>query len=205
MLVCGLDEAGRGPLAGPVTAGAVFLNDDFPVALLNDSKKLSAKKREALEVLIKEQALSWAVASVNEKEIDRINILQASLAAMKQAFERALQKLPDTKRCGAELECIECITDGLFCPDIASEYELCAGMYPAAVHCSSRVRADSCVPAVMAASILAKTERDRIMCAYARLYPQYGYERHKGYPTAEHRKICHSLGPSPIQRMTFSY
>ncbi|MGP1510388.1 MAG: ribonuclease HII [Treponema lecithinolyticum] len=202
MLVCGLDEAGRGPLAGPVTAGAVFLNDDFPVALLNDSKKLSAKKREALEVLIKEQALSWAVASVNEKEIDRINILQASLAAMKQAFERALQKLPDEKRRCAE---IECIADGLFCPDIASEYELCAGMYPAAVHCSARVRADSCVPSVMAASILAKTERDRIMCAYARLYPQYGYERHKGYPTAEHRKICRSLGPSPIQRMTFSY
>ena len=189
-VICGLDEAGRGPLAGPVTAAAVILPSDFPVELLNDSKKLSAKKRGTLEILIKEKAVAWAVSSVDEKEIDRINILRASLLAMKQAFEslyeRLYEKLPDP------YPAIECIADGTFCPDVG-------------VPCTALVRADSIVPAVMAASILAKTERDRIMCAYAKLYPAYGYERHKGYPTLEHRTLCRKLGPSPIQRMSFSY
>ena len=189
-LICGLDEAGRGPLAGPVTAAAVILPPDFPVELLNDSKKLSAKKRGTLEILIKEKAVAWAVSSVDEKEIDRINILRASLLAMKQAFESLYEclyeKLPDP--CPA----IECIADGTFCPEVG-------------VPCTALVRADSLVPAVMAASVLAKTERDRIMCAYAKLYPAYGYERHKGYPTLEHRALCRKLGPSPIQRMSFSY
>ena len=189
-LICGLDEAGRGPLAGPVTAAAVILPPDFPVELLNDSKKLSAKKRGTLEILIKEKAVAWAVSSVDEKEIDRINILRASLLAMKQAFEslyeRLYEKLPDPRLA------IECIADGTFCPDVG-------------VPCTALVRADSLVPAVMAASVLAKTERDRIMCAYAKLYPAYGYERHKGYPTLEHRTLCCKLGPSPIQRMSFSY
>ena len=189
-LICGLDEAGRGPLAGPVTASAVILPPDFPVELLNDSKKLSAKKRGTLEILIKEKAVAWAVSSVDEKEIDRINILRASLLAMKQAFEslyeRLYEKLPDPRLA------IECIADGTFCPDVG-------------VPCTALVRADSLVPAVMAASVLAKTERDRIMCAYAKLYPAYGYERHKGYPTLEHRALCRKLGPSPIQRMSFSY
>lgn len=189
-VICGLDEAGRGPLAGPVTAAAVILPSDFPVELLNDSKKLSAKKRGTLEILIKEKAVAWAVSSVDEKEIDRINILRASLLAMKQAFEslykRLYEKLPDP------CPVIECIADGTFCPEVE-------------VPCISLVRADSLVPAVMAASVLAKTERDRIMCAYAKLYPAYGYERHKGYPTLEHRTLCRKLGPSPIQRMSFSY
>ena len=113
-VICGLDEAGRGPLAGPVTAAAVILPPDFPVELLNDSKKLSAKKRGMLEILIKEKAVAWAVSSVDEKEIDRINILRASLLAMKQAFEslykRLYENLPDP--CPA----IECIADGTFCP-----------------------------------------------------------------------------------------
>ena len=189
-VICGLDEAGRGPLAGPVTAAAVILPSDFPVELLNDSKKLSAKKRGTLEILIKEKAVAWAVSSVDEKEIDRINILRASLLAMKQAFEslyeRLYEKLPDPRLA------IECIADGTFCPEVG-------------VPCTALVRADSLVPAVMAASVLAKTERDRIMCAYAKLYPAYGYERHKGYPTLEHRTLCRKLGPSPIQRMSFSY
>lgn len=189
-LICGLDEAGRGPLAGPVIAAAVILPSDFPVELLNDSKKLSAKKRGTLEILIKEKAVAWAVSSVDEKEIDRINILRASLLAMKQAFEslyeRLYEKLPDPR------PAIECIADGTFCPEVG-------------VPCTALVRADSLVPAVMAASVLAKTERDRIMCAYAKLYPAYGYERHKGYPTLEHRTLCRKLGPSPIQRMSFSY
>ena len=189
-VICGLDEAGRGPLAGPVTAAAVILPSDFPVELLNDSKKLSAKKRGTLEILIKEKAVAWAVSSVDEKEIDRINILRASLLAMKQAFEslykRLYEKLPDPRLA------IECIADGTFCPEVG-------------VPCTALVRADSLVPAVMAASVLAKTERDRIMCDYAKLYPAYGYERHKGYPTLEHRTLCRKLGPSPIQRMSFSY
>lgn len=189
-VICGLDEAGRGPLAGPVTAAAVILPSDFPVELLNDSKKLSAKKRGTLEILIKEKAVAWAVSSVDEKEIDRINILRASLLAMKQAFEslyeRLYEKLSDPR------PAIECIADGTFCPEVG-------------VPCTALVRADSLVPAVMAASVLAKTERDRIMCAYAKLYPAYGYERHKGYPTLEHRTLCRKLGPSPIQRMSFSY
>lgn len=189
-VICGLDEAGRGPLAGPVTAAAVILPSDFPVELLNDSKKLSAKKRGTLEILIKEKAVAWAVSSVDEKEIDRINILRASLLAMKQAFEslyeRLYEKLSDPRLA------IECIADGTFCPEVG-------------VPCTALVRADSLVPAVMAASVLAKTERDRIMCAYAKLYPAYGYERHKGYPTLEHRTLCRNLGPSPIQRMSFSY
>lgn len=189
-VICGLDEAGRGPLAGPVTAAAVILPSDFPVELLNDSKKLSAKRRGTLEILIKEKAVAWAVSSVDEKEIDRINILRASLLAMKQAFEslyeRLYEKLPDPRLA------IECIADGTFCPDVG-------------VPCTALVRADSLVPAVMAASVLAKTERDRIMCDYAKLYPAYGYERHKGYPTLEHRTLCRKLGPSPIQRMSFSY
>ncbi|MGI5076519.1 ribonuclease HII [Treponema maltophilum] len=189
-VICGLDEAGRGPLAGPVTAAAVILPSDFPVELLNDSKKLSAKKRGTLEILIKEKAVAWAVSSADEKEIDRINILRASLLAMKQAFEslyeRLYEKLPDPRLA------IECIADGTFCPEVG-------------VPCTALVRADSLVPAVMAASVLAKTERDRIMCDYAKLYPAYGYERHKGYPTLEHRTLCRKLGPSPIQRMSFSY
>ena len=189
-VICGLDEAGRGPLTGPVTAAAVILPSDFPVELLNDSKKLSAKKRGTLEILIKEKAVAWAVSSVDEKEIDRINILRASLLAMKQAFEslyeRLYEKLSDPRLA------IECIADGTFCNEVG-------------VPCTALVRADSLVPAVMAASVLAKTERDRIMCAYAKLYPAYGYERHKGYPTLEHRTLCRKLGPSPIQRMSFSY
>lgn len=185
-VICGLDEAGRGPLAGPVTAAAVILPPDFPVELLNDSKKLSAKKRGTLEILIKEKAVAWAVSSVDEKEIDRINILRASLLAMKQAFESLYERLAFPR------PAIECIADGTFCPDVE-------------VPCTALVRADSLVPAVMAASVLAKTERDRIMCDYAKLYPAYGYERHKGYPTLEHRTLCRKLGPSPIQRMSFSY
>jgi len=200
--VCGLDEAGRGPLAGPVTAAAVFLPDDFPFEVLNDSKKLSEKKRVAAETVIKEKALAWAIASVNEKEIDRINILQASLHAMKLAFEQAFEKLY-AKLCAESRTSlcdfsVLCIADGNVPPAIGP-------LKNTDVVCEARVKADAEIPAVMAASILAKTERDRIMRAYAQLYPAYGYEKHKGYPTAMHRKICREIGPSPIQRMSFSY
>ncbi len=188
MLVCGLDEAGRGPLAGPVVAGAVILSDDFPLELLNDSKKLSEKKRLVIEEVIKEKALAWATARVEHNEIDDINILQASLLAMKKAFDSMCLMLEEKVE-GAE---VSCVVDGTFKPNIS-------------VSCEALPKADATVPAVMAASILAKNERDRIMCDYALQYPEYGYEKHKGYPTAEHRRICHEVGPSPIQRKSFSY
>ncbi len=188
MFVCGLDEAGRGPLAGPVVAGSVILSDDFPLDILNDSKKLSEKKRHAIEILIKEHAIAWATARVEHDEIDRINILQASLLAMKNAFETMCKKLEEKEQ-GAE---ISCVVDGTFKPSIS-------------VACEALPKADATVPAVMAASILAKNERDRIMCEYSEKYPEYGYEKHKGYPTQEHRRICKEIGPSPIQRKSFSY
>ncbi len=188
MYICGLDEAGRGPLAGPVVAGSVILADDFPIDLLNDSKKLSEKKRLEIEVIIKEHALAWGVARVEHDQIDKINILQASLLAMKNAFETMCIML-EKKVDRAE---ISCVVDGTFKPDIS-------------VNCEALPKADATVPAVMAASILAKNERDRIMIDYAKQYPEYGYEKHKGYPTKAHREVCLKLGPSPIQRKSFSY
>ena len=192
ILIRGFDEAGRGPLAGPVTAGAVILPPDFPVELLNDSKKLSEKKREACEKLILEKAC-WGRGIVDHKKIDEINILQASMLAMKLAYEELLSKLPAwAKQQGISDYRISAITDGTKCPSVDCE-----------VRCEPK--ADGKYPEVMAASILAKVLRDRIMVEYDGLYPQYGYKRHKGYPTKAHREICHKIGPSPIQRMSFSY
>ncbi len=179
-LVCGLDEAGRGPLAGPVPAAAVGLPDDFPVEILNDSKKLSEKNRCAAASVILCRAVAWGIGWSWQNEIDEINILRASLAAMKRAFD-ALRVKP---HCA--------IADGTFCPDIG-------------VPCTAKPKADATEHSVMAASILAKTARDRMMIRLGALYPEYGYERHKGYPTKEHRDICRRLGPSPIQRMSFRY
>ena len=203
----GFDEAGRGPLAGPVSAAAVILHFDFPFEILNDSKKLSEKKREAAEVIIKEKAC-FGIALVDHKTIDEINILQASMLAMKNAFLQ-LQKnfVPWLKQNGflggqeigadfGELVfgrfCLRGIVDGTKCPDVAIE-------------CRCEPKADSKYPEVMAASILAKTCRDRLMLEMDKKYPDYGYAKHKGYPTKAHRDICHRLGPSPIQRLTFKY
>lgn len=193
-LLCGLDEAGRGPLAGPVTAGAVILSPDFPVEILNDSKKLSEKKREKAELMIKESCC-WGIGIVDHETIDRINILQASLYAMKLAFDMMLLKLPEWAEAHgfSEYE-IECITDGNQLPKISS--------------CCSIIcepKADAKYPCVMAASIIAKVGRDRIMTEYDRQFPEYGYAKHKGYPTKAHREICRKIGPSPIQRLSFSY
>ena len=185
-LICGLDEAGRGPLAGPVTAGCVILPPDFPVEILNDSKKLSEKKRQAAETIIKEKAI-WGIALVDHKKIDQINILEASMLAMKNAFEDLLKKNP-----GLQLAEISGITDGTRCPDVPIE-------------CRCEPKADGKYPCVMAASILAKTCRDRLMLEMDKKYPEYGYAKHKGYPTKAHREVCHKLGPSPIQRLTFKY
>lgn len=192
ILTVGFDEAGRGPLAGPVTAGAVILPDDFPFEILNDSKKLSEKKREAAEKIIIEKAC-WGIGIVDEKIIDEINILQASMLAMKLAFNQLQEKLPEwCKSNGVEEFLLSGITDGTKCPDVEIE-------------CRCEPKADGKYPCVMAASILAKTCRDRIMIEMDKKYPLYGYAKHKGYPTKNHREICHKIGPSPIQRMTFKY
>lgn len=193
-IFCGLDEAGRGPLAGPVTAGAVILPPDFPIEILNDSKKLSEKKRDAAELVIKEKAL-WGIGIVDHETIDKINILNASMYAMRLAFDMMMLKFPEWVKINnfklSEKD-IYAITDGTSCPNIS-----CI--------CSCEPKADGNYPPVMAASIIAKVGRDRIMYEYDKLYPQYGYAKHKGYPTAEHRKVCHEIGPSPIQRLSYNY
>ena len=186
-MTIGFDEAGRGPLAGPVVAGAVILPPDFPIEILNDSKKLSEKKRLAAEALIKEKAL-WGIGLVDHKKIDEINILQASLLAMKLAWEDLEKRYASLR----SLQIIEGITDGNFTPDVP---------FP----CQAEPKADGKYPCVMAASIIAKVCRDRIMLEYDKKYPEYGYARHKGYPTPAHKKICRQLGPSPIQRLSFKY
>jgi len=193
-ILCGMDEAGRGPLAGPVSASAVVLPTDFPIEELKDSKKLSEKRRSILEIKIKERSC-WSVVLVDHKTIDEINILNASLLAMKLAFEDMIKKLPSfcEREYGSDVELeISAIVDGTFCPEIT-------------VDCLAKPKADSSVPEVMAASILAKTERDRVMIEYAKKYPEYGYERHKGYATKEHLEILRRIGPSPIQRQSFNY
>lgn len=192
VLIVGFDEAGRGPLAGPVSAAAVILPEDFPIEILNDSKKLSEKKRDAAEAIIKEKAC-WGIGLVDHKKIDEINILEASMLAMKFAFEELQKKLPEwCKVQGFDEYEISGITDGTRCPDVPIE-------------CRCEPKADGNYPPVMAASILAKTCRDRIMIEMDKLYPEYGYAGHKGYPTPAHKKICRQIGPSPIQRHSFKY
>jgi ribonuclease HII len=181
-MVCGIDEAGRGALAGPVYAGAVVLPEHFPMDCLNDSKKLSRIQRMKAEVIIREKAF-FGIGFADHREIDALNILQASLLAMKRAFGVLLQTHP-------ALLIDEVITDGLYTPDVG-------------VSCRAVVKADSLVHEVMAASILAKQERDRVMTEYARVYPNYSYEKHKGYPTKLHAEQLAQFGRSPIQRRTF--
>ena len=182
-LLCGLDEAGRGPLAGPVCAAAVILSGGFPLEILGDSKKLKPAAREKARIIICRGALAWGIGWASAAEIDEINIHKASLLAMKRAFE-AMAFQP------AFSGGIRAVADGLFIPDIP-------------VPCEALVKADSLIPEVMAASILAKTARDRLMEYYGLFYPQYGYEKHKGYPTKAHRQAILSWGPSPIQRKSF--
>ena len=185
ILVCGIDEAGRGPLAGPVTAAAVILPEDFDRNILDDSKKLSPAQREYARGLICSGALAWGIGWASHTEIDSINILQASLLAMKRAFEEMIKTtmLPTAY--------ISVIVDGIYTPELSA---LCRAM----------VKADAQIPEVMAASILAKTARDSYMGEMALEYPEYGYDRHKGYPTKMHRAAIIKYGPSPIQRMSFT-
>lgn len=177
MLICGVDEAGRGPLAGPVSAAAVILPPEFPVNILNDSKKLSHQKREEAFIEIQRYAI-WSQAWAWPHEIDATNILEASMLAMKRAIA-ALPVIPDYV-----------LVDGVRIPDLPLQTK-------------AIVKGDTIEPAIMAASIVAKVCRDRLMLRYDWLYPEYGYAQHKGYPTKQHCKACIEFGPSPIQRRTF--
>lgn len=178
-MICGVDEAGRGPLAGPVFAAAVILGDAHGIAGLADSKKLSARKRDLLAVRIRQSAVAWAVASASVEEIDALNILQATLLAMRRAVE-ALASAPT-----------EVLVDGLFCPQIA---------HPA----RAVVRGDATVAEISAASILAKTSRDAVMLELHAQYPDYGFDRHKGYPTAAHLEALRAHGVSAVHRRSFA-
>jgi len=187
--LCGIDEAGRGPLAGPVCAAAVILPPGFPISVLNDSKKLKAYEREKARLAICRSDADWGIGWASAAEIDKINIHKATLLAMKRAFEAMQNTGIHNGLNGASS--IRAIVDGLFIPDINAP-------------CEALVKADNSVPEVMAASIMAKTTRDRLMEYYGLFYPQYGYEKHKGYPTKAHREAILRFGPSPIQRMSFS-
>jgi ribonuclease HII len=178
-LVAGVDEAGRGPLAGSVVAAAVILDARRPIEGLTDSKMLSAGRRDALEAEIKHHARAWAVAEATHREVDEINILQASLLAMK----RALLALALKPR--------QVLIDGDRLPDIEG-YRLRAV-----------VRGDLLEPCISAASILAKTHRDRQMLELDRRYPEYQFARHKGYPTRLHRELLKKHGVSPAHRRSF--
>ena len=177
--VCGVDEAGRGPLAGAVVAAAVVLDPARPIAGLNDSKKLSAKQRDRLAILIREQALAWAVAEATVAEIDDINILQASLLAMRRAVEQL----------GVPLSLA--LIDG----NIAPKWS---------VPTRAIVGGDALEPAISAASILAKTVRDAAMLDLHVRYPQYGFDRHKGYPTAAHLAALQQHGVTVEHRRSFA-
>jgi len=185
--VCGLDEAGRGPLAGPVYAAACVLPADFPLGCLDDSKALSERRREAAFGLIVEASLAWAIDWATPFEIDTVNILEASMLAMRRAYASVEASLAAAGRRGAPEEVY---VDGNRDPRLGRP------AHPV-------VKGDAIVPAIMAASILAKVARDRAMLRFDWLYPEYGYAGHKGYPTAAHRETCLRLGPSPIQRLSF--
>ena len=185
-IIIGIDEAGRGPLAGPVYAAACCLDKNFPYEILNDSKKLSETKRLYAEKTIKEKALAWAVAFATTEEIELFNILNASLLAMKRAFELILPLLHEKN-----IKPDSVLIDGNIKPPINFE-------------CEAIVKGDTKIYEIMAASILAKTERDRIMTEYAKKWPQYGFEKHKGYPTKAHFEALKLYGPCEIHRKTFN-
>lgn len=178
--IAGVDEAGRGPLAGPVVVAAVILDPERPIAGLNDSKQLSAARREALEVEIRERALAFCLIEVGIEAIDRHNILQATLIGMRDAL-RGLAIIPE-----------EALVDG--------------NKLPKDLPCPARaiVDGDALVPAISAASILAKVHRDRLLAALDAVHPGYGFATHKGYPTPEHLAALERLGPCAAHRRSFA-
>ena len=177
-LIAGVDEAGRGPLAGPVFAAAVILNVQRPIQGLKDSKKLSEKQREELFLQIQDHALAWSFARVEADEIDRVNILQATLLAM----QRAVQNLK-----------------------IAPQLALVDGNQAPKLFCTTKtiIKGDQLEPAISAASIIAKVLRDREMMKFDELYPQYGFAKHKGYPTEQHIVALKKYGPCEIHRRSY--
>lgn len=177
-LIAGVDEVGRGPLAGPVVAAAVILDPKRPIEGLADSKALSEKRREELAVLIREQALAWALGRAENEEIDQINILQASLLAMRRAV-LALRPGPEFA-----------LVDGNRCPDLPCPAD-------------AIIKGDATVAVISAASILAKVSRDREMITMDQQYPGYGFASHKGYPTKAHLLALSTLGVTPIHRRSF--
>ncbi|MCC6608896.1 MAG: ribonuclease HII [Burkholderiales bacterium] len=179
LLLCGVDEAGRGPIAGPVYAAAVILDRRRRIRGLDDSKRLAASVRLELAALIRERALAWSIASASVEEIDALNILRATLLAMKRAVE--------TLRIAPE----EIVVDGLHCPDVSAPARALVG-------------GDATIGAVSAASILAKTARDAEMLRLHAQFPGYGFDRHKGYPTPEHLAALRRLGPCDIYRRSFA-
>lgn len=177
-LVCGIDEAGRGPLAGPVVAGAVILPKDCSILYINDSKKLSGKKREELYEVIRKEALAAGIGMVSPQRIDEINILQATYEAMRQAIQK-LSLTPDIL-----------LNDAVTIPQIS-------------IPQVPIIKGDAKSISIGAASILAKVTRDRLMAEYDKLMPEYGFAKNKGYGTKEHMEAIRVYGPSPIHRRTF--
>jgi ribonuclease HII len=178
-IICGVDEAGRGPLAGPVFAAAVILDISRPIEGLRDSKKLTEAKRDLLAPLIKAQAMAWAIAEASEEEIDKHNILQASMLAMRRAVE-ALKTVPTLA-----------LIDGNRCPVMK-------------IQSIAIIGGDDKVDAISAASILAKTARDAALVALHAQYPQYCFDQHKGYGTALHMERLREHGASPVHRRSFA-
>lgn len=177
-IIAGVDEAGRGPLAGPVFAAAVILPEGEFIENINDSKKLTPQKREALYDTIKEKSIAYASAVVDEKVIDEINILNASMLAMQNAVAK-LNTKPEYA-----------LIDGNKTPQLN-------------IPCSALIKGDSKSISIAAASIIAKVERDRYMTNIAEKYPEYGFEKHKGYGTKQHNEAILKYGPCPIHRKTF--
>lgn len=179
-VLCGIDEAGRGPLAGPLVAGAVILPEDCQILYLNDSKKLSEKRREELFLEIQDKAISWAVGIVSPQDIDEMNILQATYKAMRQAVS---QLTP--------------------CPQILLNDAVTIPGLPESMTQVPIIKGDAKSVSIAAASILAKVTRDHMMIEYDKLYPEYGFARHKGYGTAVHTAAIREYGPCPIHRRSF--
>ncbi len=178
-LQAGVDEAGRGPLAGPVTVAAVILPSAYDLAFLDDSKRLSASRREWLAPRIEAQAVAFSVEFVEVEEIDRVNILQATLNGMQRAVQK-LSPAPD-----------RVVVDGNRAPHLSCPVTAVTG-------------GDRLIASISAASVLAKVYRDRLMLSLHRLYPGYGFDRHKGYPTAHHLERLRALGPCPVHRQSFA-
>tara|TARA_Y100000994_G_scaffold243834_1_gene242753 strand:- start:241 stop:801 length:561 start_codon:yes stop_codon:yes gene_type:complete len=179
LIKAGVDEAGRGPLAGPVVSAAVILNPQHNLVDLNDSKKLSASKRKILSEQIKIHSVSWSIGIATPQEIDELNILRASLLSMERAIKN-LSEVPE-----------KVIVDGQYTPEIT-------------MPCEAIIRGDTKEASIMAASIIAKVERDKMMLELDKEYPNYGFHQHKGYPTKLHLQALRAFGPCIEHRQTFN-